>query len=180
MAVTVIESNTPIDTEQHFLVKAGPGAGKTYWLIQHIKHVLSTSNRLGKIKKIACITYTNIGVETIHNRLPDCAGRVDVCTIHSFLYDNIIRPYFHFIAEEEGFAIDKLKVIDDTIMKGWKTLHDIKGIIDKKIYNDDKLKEALSLSTWRFVNGILKFKPPYPIKSSSYPIAQSFYDEYKK
>ena len=53
MAVTVIESNTPIDTEQHFLVKAGPGAGKTYWLIQHIKHVLSTSNRLGKIKKIA-------------------------------------------------------------------------------------------------------------------------------
>lgn len=52
MAVTVIESNTPIDTEQHFLVKAGPGAGKTYWLIQHIKHVLSTSNRLGKIKKI--------------------------------------------------------------------------------------------------------------------------------
>ena len=76
MAVTVIESNTPIDTEQHFLVKAGPGAGKTYWLIQHIKHVLSTSNRLGKIKKIACITYTNIGVETIHNRLPDCAGRM--------------------------------------------------------------------------------------------------------
>lgn len=63
MAVTVIKSNTPIDTEQHFLVKAGPGAGKTYWLIQHIKHVLSTSNRLGKIKKIACITYTNIGVE---------------------------------------------------------------------------------------------------------------------
>ena len=56
MAVTVIESNTPIDTEQNYLVKAGPGAGKTYWLIQHIKHVISTSNRLGKIKKIAYIT----------------------------------------------------------------------------------------------------------------------------
>ena len=47
MAITVIESNTLIDTEQHFLVNAGPGAGKTYWLVQHIKHVLSTSNRLG-------------------------------------------------------------------------------------------------------------------------------------
>lgn len=46
MATKVIESNTPIDTEQYFLVKAGPGAGKTYWLIQHIKHVLATSNRL--------------------------------------------------------------------------------------------------------------------------------------
>ena len=40
MAVTVIESNTPIDTEQNFLVKAGPGAGKTYWLIQNIQRSL--------------------------------------------------------------------------------------------------------------------------------------------
>ena len=54
MAATVIESNTPINIEQHFKIKAGPGAGKTYWLIQHIKHVLNTSVRLGKIKRIAC------------------------------------------------------------------------------------------------------------------------------
>ena len=100
MAATIIESNTPINIEQHFQIKAGPGAGKTYWLIQHIKHVLNTSVRLGKIKRIACITYTNIGVETIHGRLPDCADRVEVCTIHSFLYDNIIKPYFHYIAPE--------------------------------------------------------------------------------
>lgn len=180
MAITVIESNTLIDTEHHFLVKAGPGAGKTYWLIQHIKHVLATSHRLGKIKKVACITYTNIGVETIHNRLPDCADRVDVCTIHSFLYDNIIKPYFHFISAEEGFAIDKLKVVDDTIMTGWKILHDIKETINKKYYDDDTLKHALSISTWRSVKGILKFKPPYPIKISHYSISQSFYDEYKK
>ena len=180
MAITVIESNTLIDTEHHFLVKAGPGAGKTYWLIQHIKHVLATSLRLGKIKKVACITYTNIGVETIHNRLPDCADRVDVCTIHSFLYDNIIKPYFHFIAAEEGFAIDKLKVVDDTIMTGWKVLHDIKETINKKFYDDDTLKYALSVSTWRLAKGILKFKPPYPIKISHYSISQSFYDEYKK
>ena len=180
MVATVIESDTPIDTEHHFLVKAGPGAGKTYWLIQHIKHVLATSNRLGKIKKIACITYTNIGVETIHNRLSGCADRVDVCTIHSFLYDNIIKPYFHFIASEEGFAIDKLKVVDDTIMTGWKVLHDIKETINKKFYDDDTLKHALSVSIWRLTKGILKFKPPYPIKTSRYPISQSFYDEYKE
>lgn len=180
MATKVIESNTPIDTEQYFLVKAGPGAGKTYWLIQHIKHVLATSNRLGKMRKIGCITYTNIGVRTIHSRLSNSADRVDVCTIHSFLYDNIIRPYFHFIAAEEGFAIDKLKVVDDTIMADWKTLDEIKRAIKKRYYDDDILKHALSLSTWRFDKGELKFKPPHPVKISGYSIAQMFYDEYKK
>lgn len=83
------------------------------------------------MRKIGCITYTNIGVRTIHSRLSNSADRVDVCTIHSFLYDNIIRPYFHFIAAEEGFAIDKLKVVDDTIMADWKTLDEIKRAIKK-------------------------------------------------
>ena len=66
----------------------------------------------------------------------------------------------------------KTTVLSDN-SKTWKTS-------GKNFYDDDKLKEALSLSTWRFVNGILKFKPPYQIKSSRYPISQSFYDEYKK
>lgn len=183
MAVTVIESNTPIDTEQHFLVKAGPGAGKTYWLIQHIKHVLSTSNRLGKIKKIACITYTNIGVETIYNRLPDCAGRVDVCTIHSFLYDNIIGPYLHFIAEEKGFAIDKLKVVDDTLMIGSNVLHHLKSKIKRGLFiykNDDELKDALKSAHWKKVGNKLTYRPSYPKKCSGYTMPNSFYDEYKK
>ena len=182
MAITVIESNTLIDTEHHFLVKAGPGAGKTYWLIQHIKHVLATSPRLGKIKKVACITYTNIGVETIHNRLPDCADRVDVCTIHSFLYDNIIKPYFHFIAEEEGFAIDKLKVVDDTIMTGNSVIYYLKSKIRKGfIYKDEEvLKEALRNAHWKIVGNDLKFRPPFPRKCSGYTIPNDFYDEYKK
>lgn len=181
MAVSAIKSDTLIDTEQNFLVKAGPGAGKTYWLIQHIKNVLAKSKRLGKIKKIACITYTNVGVETIRHRLPDCAERVDVCTIHSFLYDNIIKPYFHFIAEAEGFAIEKLKVVDDTMMTDGGTLYKIKERINKKFYKDDNaLKKALFSSSWKFVDGNLKFKPQYPIKLSDYTISQSFYDEYKK
>lgn len=182
MAITVIESNTLIDTEHHFLVKAGPGAGKTYWLIQHIKHVFATSHRLGKIKKVACITYTNIGVETIHNRLPDCADRVDVCTIHSFLYDNIIKPYFHFIAAEERFAIDKLKVVDDTIMTGNSVIYHLKSKIRKGvIYKDeDALKEALRNAHWKVVGNDLKFRPPFPKKCSGYTIPNDFYDEYKK
>lgn len=182
MVATVIESDTTIDTEHHFRVKAGPGAGKTYWLIQHIKNVLATSNRLGKIKKIACVTYTNIGVETIHDRLPDCADRVDVCTIHSFLYDNIIKPYFYFIAAEEGFAIDKLRVVDDTIMTGHSIMYHLKSKIKKGvIYKDeDALKEALKNAHWKVVDNDLKFRPPFPKKCSGYTIPNDFYDVYKK
>lgn len=182
MAATVIESNTPINIEQHFKIKAGPGAGKTYWLIQHIKHVLNTSVRLGKIKRIACITYTNIGVETIHGRLPDCADRVEVCTIHSFLYDNIIKPYFHYIAPEYNFATDKMKVVDDTLLTSNGAIYQLKNNIRKvQIYkDDDALRQALFSSRWVFDGTDLKFKPPYPMKSSRYTIPQSFYDAYKK
>lgn len=34
---TSITSDDLIPIEQHFRVSAGPGAGKTHWLINHIK-----------------------------------------------------------------------------------------------------------------------------------------------
>ena len=40
-------------------------------------------------------------------------------------------PIFISFAAEEGFAIDKLKVVDDTIMADWKTLDEIKRAIKK-------------------------------------------------
>jgi len=46
--------------EHHFKVIAGPGAGKTRWLSNHVRNVLGKSGRLNKCRKIACITYTNI------------------------------------------------------------------------------------------------------------------------
>ena len=182
MAITVINSDTHIDIENNFIVKAGPGAGKTYWLVQHIKHVLDKSVRLGKIKKIACITYTNIGVETICNRLSNCAGRVEVDTIHSFLYENIVKPYFYLIAEKEGFSLSKLKVVDDTILTSDGTIFQLKKKIrNGYIYKDDKaFKSAIKKARWIFKDNVLVFRPPYPIKSSKYNIPKQFYDEYKK
>lgn len=181
MAATEINSDSLIDIEQNFIVKAGPGAGKTYWLIQHIKHVLNESMRLGKIKKIACITYTNIGVETICNRLSDNAGRVEVDTIHGFLYENIIKPYFYNIAEDEGFNLSKLRVIDDTVLTSEGTMVQLKKKIGKGyIYDDKDLKLAIKKARWTFQNKTLVFRPPYPMKSSKYTIPNPFYEEYKK
>jgi len=93
-----------IDIEQNFRVSAGPGAGKTHWLIEHVQNVLRRSKRLTKGRKIACITYTNIGVETILERLRNVTDYVEVSTIHSFLYRHVVKPYIDKLSDK--YCID--------------------------------------------------------------------------
>ncbi len=94
--VTLKDSQETINIEHHFKVNAGPGAGKTTWLINHIKNVVQHSGRLRKVKKIACITYTNIAVEKILSNLREACENVEVSTIHAFLYKHIVKPYISF------------------------------------------------------------------------------------
>jgi DNA helicase-2/ATP-dependent DNA helicase PcrA len=101
------------DIEHHFRVSAGPGAGKTHWLVEHIKNVLHNSDRLFKTRKIACITYTNIAVETILGRLGTSADRVDVSTIHSFLYKHILKPYASLISFDYGLNVEEMDGHDE-------------------------------------------------------------------
>ncbi|WP_201567692.1 UvrD-helicase domain-containing protein [Psychrobacter immobilis] len=109
-----INSNDKLDDIEHpFRVLAGPGAGKTYWLVNHIKEVLHTSKRLDKSRKVACITYTNTAVEIIRDRLGSSSNQVEVSTIHSFLYKHVIKPYMHFIADDYGFDTSRLDGHDD-------------------------------------------------------------------
>lgn len=124
-----IKSDELISVEEHFRISAGPGAGKTYWLVKHIKNVLSKSNRLMKTRKIACITYTNIAVETIRKRLEGSSNSVEVSTIHSFLYSNVVKPYAFFISDNYGLNVEKMNGHDDTQIsfnkvKQWIENHD--------------------------------------------------------
>lgn len=113
MSVTQIDSNSFIPIERHFRVEAGPGAGKTHWLVNHIKNVLHKSSRLGATKRIACITYTNIAADTIRERLGVQAYRVEVSTIHSFLYRHIVKPYVKFIADDYSLNFQKMDGHDE-------------------------------------------------------------------
>jgi len=108
-----IASDSLIPINEHFKISAGPGAGKTHWLVNHIKNVLQHSDKLGSYKKIACITYTNVAVDTIVKRLDFVADRVEVSTIHGFLYKHIIKPYMSFIADEHDFNVKKMDGHDD-------------------------------------------------------------------
>lgn len=46
-----ITSDQLIDINTNFKIIAGPGAGKTYWLVRHIKHVLEESKILKSASK---------------------------------------------------------------------------------------------------------------------------------
>lgn len=110
----IISAETNIKINQDFKVEAGPGAGKTQLLVNHINNVLRNSNRLGCTRKIACITYTNTAVETILKRLgKGLSNRVEVSTIHSFLYNNVVKPYCSFLHTEYDICISKVKGHDD-------------------------------------------------------------------
>ncbi|RZI52305.1 ATP-dependent helicase [Aeribacillus pallidus] len=111
----IIDSNYLLeDLEKPFKVIAGPGAGKTHWLVTNIKHILNNSKKLHCNSKIACITYTNVGVEEIKKKLNSKNKMIEVSTIHAFLYKNIVRPYVYLLQDEET----KETLVDVTRIKG--------------------------------------------------------------
>lgn len=108
-----IDSGTPlIDIERHFRVVAGPGAGKTHWLVNHTKHVVARSKRLSPASRVACISYTNVAVNEIVTRLGSAATQVDVSTIHSFLYRNVVRPYLHLLRDGDDQPLVAFASVD--------------------------------------------------------------------
>lgn len=114
-----INSDSLIPIENHFRVAAGPGAGKTFWLVQHIKNVLHHSQRLKRTRKIACITYTNVAVDTILNRLGTSINQVEVSTLHSFLYKHVVKPYASYLEEEYELNVREIDGHEDTVVH-WK------------------------------------------------------------
>lgn len=90
------------DVEHHFRITAGPGAGKTYWLVKHVRHVVQVSKRLTRCSRIGVISYTNVAVREIQSRLGTVADGTDVSTIHSFLFRNLVRPYLHLLKDANG------------------------------------------------------------------------------
>jgi len=153
------------DIESNFKVYAGPGAGKTSWLISHIEKVLRTSDRLAKTRRIACITYTNVAADEIINRLRCDKTRFEITTIHSFLYRNIIKPFsYHIEHDEDGnelFNISRLDGHDEHIVQGdryrrWLSTISQRNGKNYNVYNSKqnkpKVVDELSSLDYTFIN----------------------------
>jgi DNA helicase-2/ATP-dependent DNA helicase PcrA len=182
MPMTSINSDTLIPIEQHFRVSAGPGAGKTHWLIEHVKNVLHNSQRLKKTRKVACITYTNIAVETILKRLGTTTDQIEVSTIHSFLYKHIVKPYASFLVDDYGLDVISMDGHDDIVLSNYSFLKDWKVRTSQQRIREDKLiVEAFKSIKWRFdESGNLTAKTDYPRNVGGYSIKNDSYYEYKK
>lgn len=156
MGASIIHSNEPQNFDANIRVLAGPGAGKTYWLVGQIKQILHHSDKLGNCKKVACITYTNKACQNIQLEITFGLDRVEISTIHAFLYANVIKPYFHLIADDLGFNISKLRGHDDTIITNSDFINSVIGKSKKGfIFNKNKVSyqqigEFISKFRWQY------------------------------
>lgn len=158
-----IDSNALlIDIERHFRVVAGPGAGKTHWLVNHIKHVVARSKRLSPASRVACISYTNVAVNEIVTRLGSTAIQVDVSTIHSFLYRNVVRPYLHLLRDDDGQPLVAFAFVDGhdehhlsyTIFDKWlRSIGQAKILQQKFKEQQGVLKDKLCQLVWQRSGG---------------------------
>jgi DNA helicase-2/ATP-dependent DNA helicase PcrA len=166
-----------IELELPFKISAGPGAGKTTWLVRHVQNVIKNSDRLDKTKKVACITYTRIGADTVNKKVKVETGtnRLDIGTIHSFLYRNVIKPFSFLIDKDNAgyslFNISELHGHTDHIPSfsrisswittiGFKYSYLSKQVKDKNgLTNLDKSRSILSACDWVINGDDLKYIP---------------------
>ncbi|MEQ1079504.1 UvrD-helicase domain-containing protein [Acinetobacter seifertii] len=156
MSISINSGDLLENFDQNVKIIAGPGSGKTYWLVNNIKHILINSNRLGKSRKIGCITHTNTAVETLIKRLDISTDKISISTIHSFLYKNVVKPYISFVANEYSFNYEKLRGHDDvTISRGivtqWLNSHPNKEDLKNPFSYNQLVKfpdNLLALRNW--------------------------------
>ena len=152
------------DVNHHFKVFAGPGAGKTYWLINNIRNILKNSKKLSSTSKIACITYTNVAVEEIQTRLDMTGDQVEVSTIHSFLYNCLVKPYAYLLKYEDGeylVNIEQLDGHDDHLPSVGRILGNkqMSALIKKNKIDNEELHDVLSALEWHLDGDKLILQP---------------------
>ena len=72
-----------IEAGNNFLLSGGAGSGKTYTLVKVLQGIFERNLKA----KVACITFTNVAVHEINDRID--YSNMQVSTIHDFLWDNI-------------------------------------------------------------------------------------------
>ena len=97
MAIEITSEDifTPEQLKSHFKIYAGPGAGKTHFLVENVKNIVTQNSAIveSRSRKVLCVTYTNAAVDEIKKRLDKFTDCVDVCTIHGFIIEHIIQPF---------------------------------------------------------------------------------------
>ena len=138
--VNAITSGDILSVEQlkrHSKVYAGPGAGKTYFLVENVKNIVTTNESVARsrARKVLCITYTNAAVDEIKRRLEKYVDYVEAYTIHGFIIEHIIKPFqgelINIMKSDFNISVSPKGTISSQI-EGLGILH---GIDKEEIYN---------------------------------------------
>lgn len=126
-------------------VFAGPGAGKTHFLVENIKNIIAKNDIVvnSQSRKLLCITYTNAAVDEIKKRLDRFTDYADIYTIHGFIIDNIIKPFQddlkQIIKNDFGIEVNSKGAITSQI-EGLGILH---GVDREEIFSFIKMELSL-------------------------------------
>lgn len=134
---------SPEQLKYHSKIYAGPGAGKTYFLVENVKSIITTNESVAnsKVRKVLCITYTNAAVDEIRRRLERYVDYVEAYTIHGFIIEHIIKPFqddlISIMKSDFDISVSKRGKISSQV-EGLGILHGIdKGEIYEYIKNEN-------------------------------------------
>ncbi|GAA5139340.1 UvrD-helicase domain-containing protein [Alloalcanivorax gelatiniphagus] len=124
-----------IDRWDDIVFSAGAGAGKTYALVESLKHIVKHhGRRLSEHnQKVICITYTNAATAEIKERLGD-SQLIFVSTIHERLWELIKNHQKPLVAIHKGNLAKKIAEME----------HDISTNADPKVEPKFRVYRALS------------------------------------
>jgi len=128
---------TKEELSRHIKIYAGPGAGKTHFLVENVKNIVTHNEQIinGNNRKVLCITYTNAAVDEIIDRLDKYTNYVECYTIHGFIIEHIIKPFqndlIKLMKSDFEINVNKKGKISSQV-EGLGILH---GIDKEEIYN---------------------------------------------
>lgn len=143
---------SPEQLKHHSKVYAGPGSGKTYFLVENVKNIITTNESVAnsKARKVLCITYTNAAVDEIRRRLERYVDYVEAYTIHGFIIEHIIKPFqddlIDIMESDFNISVSRKGKISSQI-EGLSILH---GVDKEKIYSYIKSENPGQFDTDEF------------------------------
>ena len=101
--------------EDHCIVRAGPGSGKTFFLVHRVLEVL----RIRPDSKIYCFSFTNESARELKRRLAGfnvIGSRVQASTIHKFCLTGLSQDGQHLkVIKNKQLLIQRLRsVVEDS------------------------------------------------------------------
>lgn len=158
-----------IENKRNFILDAGAGSGKTHTLVEALNYLIDQDGKKYKStgQKIACITYTNVAVDEIKNRISSDAS-VHVSTIHGFLW-SVIGKYQKELKEALIFMNNKDDNLEDKLVGKKIEYVEYRKIEDGKISHND----IISISKILFD----KYEKLSRVVADMYPVI--FVDEYQ-